>query len=279
MPFLADVYSYFYISVMSKPATIVIFALLVAAVFFITCKKEYSYEGGNGGVVTPPPPIPTAAEYTLTGSPNDCEAPSIYGEYFAGRQFTSSNTIQINVNVTVAGPWSITTDTLNGVYFSASGTFTHTGNQSVILNGNGRPDQPRNFHFSILAVGSSCTFTLPVINSGALATYVIESGSGTATPCNFMPQGDYTSHSTLGPANSVSIRVYVTNPGNFTIATNMVNGIQFYYTGAFTMTGSQDVFLAGSGTPLTAGTYTFTPEIVGPHPLGGEFCSFTIDVQ
>jgi len=53
----------------------------------------------------------------------------------------------------------------------------------------------------------------------------------------------------------------------------------FSYSGVFTSPGAQVVILKGSGTPMTAGTYTFIPQIVGPHPLGGETCAFNIEVQ
>jgi hypothetical protein len=77
----------------------------------------------------------------------------------------------------------------------------------------------------------------------------------------------------------VSIRVYVAEKGNFTIATNTVNGMTFSYTGFFSTTGSMYVILYGSGTPLTRGNFTFAPEIVGPHPLGGQTCAFFIQVN
>jgi hypothetical protein len=55
--------------------------------------------------------------------------------------------------------------------------------------------------------------------------------------------------------------------------------MMFSYTGVFSTTGSMDVILYGSGTPLTRGNFTFIPEIVGPHPLGGEACAFFIPVN
>jgi hypothetical protein len=45
----------------------------------------------------------------------------------------------ILVNVTVPGPYNFTTNTINGVIFSATGTFTNTGTQTVNLIGSGIP--------------------------------------------------------------------------------------------------------------------------------------------
>lgn len=91
--------------------------------------------------------------------------------------------------------------------------------------------------------------------------------------------GNYTSTTALTTSNKVSIRVYVTVIGNFTIATTSVNGITFSYTGSFATTGAQLVVLTGSGTPAAIGTFSFKPQIVGPHPLGGEFCNFDVEVK
>ena len=43
--------------------------------------------------------------------------------------------------------------------------------------------------------------------------------------------------------------------------------------------GDQYVTLTGTGTPVNKGAFTFIPNIVGPHPLGGEACGFVINVQ
>ncbi|HKC37216.1 MAG TPA: hypothetical protein VKB95_14170 [Chitinophagaceae bacterium] len=42
---------------------------------------------------------------------------------------------------------------------------------------------------------------------------------------------------------------------------------------------AQDVILYGEGTPVNCCTYTLTPEIVGPHPIGGEACAIFITVN
>jgi hypothetical protein len=91
--------------------------------------------------------------------------------------------------------------------------------------------------------------------------------------------GNYSSNVALSNSNTVSIHVSVIALGNFTIATSTINGMMFSYTGTFTTLGAQIVALKGSGTPESPGTYSFIPQIVGPAPLGGQYCGFNVDVQ
>jgi len=256
--------------------------LLSCLIFFITCKKEYSYEGGGSPTPPPPPsPPPTVvnASFTLTGAPNNCFDAYVNGTYVSGVLLSGSNTVNINVTVTAIGNYSLTTDTINGIWFSRSGTFTSTGNQIITLIGNGTPEFARNLIFTPLTSSSSCNFKVTIRDPAPLAVYVLESGYGNPNPCIQTISGTYTAGIPLTNSNMVSIRVYVAEKGNFTIATYTINGMTFSYTGVFSTTGSMDVILYGSGTPLNRGNFTFAPEIVGPHPIGGETCAFFIQVN
>ena len=254
--------------------------LLSCSIFFITCKKEYSYEGGGSPPPPPPPPGPVAnGSFTLVGAPDNCQSFLTHGEYISGIPLVSSHSVDILVNVTTIGNYTLTTDTLDGIWFSGSGTFTRTGNQTITLAGNGTPAFARNLLFTVLGVRSTCTFKITVANAGPLAVYVLESGFGNPSPCIYTVSGTYSANTPLSNSNTVSVHVYVVYLGNFTIATNTVNGMSFSYTGRFTTIGAQDVILSGSGTPASRGNYTLTPEIVGPHPIGGEACAFFITVN
>ncbi len=219
------------------------------------------------------------ASYSFLGAPDHCTAPVIGGSYISGNSLEATNTVVVKINVTAIGAYSIATDTLDAVYFSASGTFTHTGDQSVTLAGSGTPEFARNLTFTTLASGiPGCSFNLTITDPAPLATYVLQSGFGTPSPCIYTSQGDYFSGIPLS-GNTVSLQVFVTVTGNFTIATNTLDGITFSYSGTYSTLGDQYVTLTGTGTPVNKGAFTFIPNIVGPHPLGGEACGFVINVQ
>lgn len=224
-------------------------------------------------------PAITMASFTLTGAPNACQNPESDGNYFYGNQLTASNIVLVNVNVTTVGPYNLSTDTLDGIYFAAAGTFTQTGKQTVTLNGYGTPIAPNNLTFKPRTDSTNCTFKITVLNPGPPATYVLQSGFGNPSPCLYTITGDYYSNTALTKTNNVSILVYVTVLGNFSIATNIVNGISFSYTGTFTTLGAQNVILYGNGTPASSGIFGFTPQIIGPAPLGGASCAFNVTVQ
>lgn len=65
--------------------------------------------------------------------------------------------------------------------------------------------------------------------------------------------------------------------GSFTV--RKANGIVFGNSGIFSVLGEQKVVLYGSGTPSAAGNYKFVPAIIGPAPLGGNYCGFNVNVQ
>ena len=89
----------------------------------------------------------TAATYTIVSSgaaaSSNCGQNHFGGTYQAGTVMTAANTDTLYVNVTNISNgqnvWSITTNTVDGVYFSGSGVFTATGVQQVILKAVGTP--------------------------------------------------------------------------------------------------------------------------------------------
>jgi hypothetical protein len=103
-------------------------------------------------------PVPTA--FTLGGAPGACTPIAVNGVYTAYTALDSTNTAVVQVNVASIGAYKISTDSVNGMVFSASGIFTATGPQHLILQGRGTP---ATIGSSILTpnVGtSSCTFTI-----------------------------------------------------------------------------------------------------------------------
>ena len=105
----------------------------------------------------------TTATYSLSGSPGNCTAATINGTYTAGTPLTASNTAVINVNVTSPGIYNISTTTVNGIIFSASGTFNITGPQLVTLNGSGTPTMAGPFTYPVSGGGNTCGISVTVL--------------------------------------------------------------------------------------------------------------------
>jgi hypothetical protein len=105
------------------------------------------------------------AVYTL-GSGGNCTAEIVSGRFVADTALTNINTVAITVDVTVAGPYWITTNTVNGMSFSETGTFAATGLQTAVLTGKGTPVATDTANFTVTALnglGGSCTFSVATV--------------------------------------------------------------------------------------------------------------------
>ena len=103
--------------------------VLGVLVFFFFC-KELSFEGADT-------PAEGAMQSALTG---DCLPKTVTGTYkVAVPLVADSNTISVAVNVTTTGTYLVTTDTVNGFFFNATGRFTSPGTNTVKLRSNGTP--------------------------------------------------------------------------------------------------------------------------------------------
>lgn len=93
----------------------------------------------NGNDVTCTPAVSInvlspAGTYTMS-----CGGGVANGVYKVGTALTASNTITLPVNASSLGSYTITTNTVDGISFRGSGTFTASGNQNVTLSGTGTP--------------------------------------------------------------------------------------------------------------------------------------------
>lgn len=64
----------------------------------------------------------------------------VEGDYSIGKQTTSLNYIELKLNVTKPGPYSIETEDKNGLSFRSSGTFAAVGLQTIQIPASGAPD-------------------------------------------------------------------------------------------------------------------------------------------
>lgn len=128
------------------------------ALMLSSCTKEYSQENGGKVVIGE-----GTAEGTLSGAPSNCSNIQLLGAYAASLPTDSSDKVIIEMNFTKAGTYNISTDTLNGIYFSNSGTVSTTGTTSITLFANGTPTGTGAFIYTVKFKGSACSFTCDIL--------------------------------------------------------------------------------------------------------------------
>ena len=153
-----------------------ILAILLLFFTISSCQKELSFENGlevpggtNGGT----------AQYSLSGAPDSCTGAIVSGVYTAGAALATGNTVTVKVVVDSIGTYSISTGSTNGIAFAATGSFTATGEQSIILKGTGTPTTAGVFTYTPGANG--CIFNITV-NGGATPV-----PPGDCKSCSYIP--------------------------------------------------------------------------------------------
>ena len=96
----------------------------------------------------------------LGNSSGNCEPALISGTYSQGVAVSTGNTVQLQVTVASIGNYTITTNSVNGIAFSNSGTFTNTGVQTVTLFASGVPAFSGDQTFTAKYGNSQCDFTV-----------------------------------------------------------------------------------------------------------------------
>lgn len=96
----------------------------------------------------------------LGDSSGNCKPVVLNGTYTQGITATAANTVQAQVVVAVAGTYTISTNTVNGITFSGTGTFTNPGVQNVILTASGVPVASGGQNFVLSYGNSQCGFTV-----------------------------------------------------------------------------------------------------------------------
>ena len=216
--------------------------------------------------------IPSTGTGSATGTlgtiAGACNLAIPTGTYTQGVALTAANTVPIQVNVVTPGTYTISTNTVNGVSFSKTGTFTTTGLQNVILSGSGTPVNSGLQNYTVSFGTSNCLFLVLYTAGSGAATGTLGGTPGACTPVT--PAGVYTQGVALTAANTVTIQVTVNTLGTYSISTNTVNGVVFSKSGTFTVTGPQNLILAGSGTPTNSGVQNYTVS------FSGNMCTFPL---
>jgi hypothetical protein len=102
------------------------------------------------------------AVFTLDGAPAACTGFTIAGIYTAGSASSAGNTVKLNVNVTTAGSYNITTNTVNGISFSGTGILA-LGQQTIILTATGIPTVAGTFNTFKPNIATTCNFAVTFV--------------------------------------------------------------------------------------------------------------------
>src|SRR5664279_2005033 len=138
----------------------IIYWLALWLVVIIGCQKEFSFELGNT-------PGHGSLQSDVTG---DCLPKTVNGIYAAATPLVpATNTITIEINVIQTGTYVVTTDTVNGFFFRATGTFTSLGANTITLRSNGTPFAAGISNFVVSYDGSICDIAVTVLPAGAAA--------------------------------------------------------------------------------------------------------------
>ncbi|RYY49128.1 MAG: hypothetical protein EOO06_08065 [Chitinophagaceae bacterium] len=232
--------------------------ILMFGVFGSSCEKEYSEENGGGT---------GAAAGTLKASgTGECLPSSVRGIYIAGTALNATNYINVDVNITAIGAYTISTNVVNGYSFAASGIATSTGVQTIklVANAGGNPTAAGANTFTVKFGTSQCNIVVDVFPTGT-GNAVISAIDCTGST----PAGTYTQGVATSASNTVQVDVTATTAGIYNITTNTQNGVSFSGTGML-INGSQMVTLTATGTPTNAGAFTYT---VGS---GATSCTFSV---
>jgi len=229
----------------------------------ISCQKEKSFEKGFAAI---------SAGSLKSAATGDCLGNIVSGIYKTDTIMNATNYVDVQIDVTKPGSYLVTTDTVNGFFFKAAGSFSTTGLDTVRLQGSGTPIAAGTNIFTVTYDSSQCTFAIPIMDGGSGGTSVFSLAGAPNACTGASVQGIFTAGVATTSSNTATVQVDVTTPGTYTISTAAVNGVSFSASGTFSSTGSQSVTLSASGTPVSAGTFTI------PISVGSSSCSFQVIV-
>lgn len=192
--------------------------LLPFVLLFAACQKEISFETTiSTATGTTAVGIATGtAKYKLIGAGSTCTGAVVSGIYQAGTALVASDSVQLQINVDTIGTYTISTNTTNGFLFSATGSFTQKGAQTITLIGSGTPVGAANITFTP-PVGVGCSFVVTVTATETVAT------SG-----DYYPTTTNSTWKLVNPKDSTNYIVETVLSTNSTFSTNSYRNIATY---------------------------------------------------
>jgi hypothetical protein len=222
---------------------------LTAGIVFTSCQKELSAETGSA--------IGTLAK----DAAGDCSPIGVSGAYKKDTALNATNFVDVQLDVTNVGIYIVSTDTVNGYYFRATGVTPLPGANSIRLVGFGIPIAVGTDNFTVKFGGTTCEFNVNVTlgtggGGGTTAVFTFPNGAactGASQTPNF-----FVGVPTNAAINTMTIPVIVTQAGTYSLSTTSAGGLIFSGAGTLAM-GNQQIVLGASGTPASpAGTINYT---------------------
>jgi hypothetical protein len=130
------------------------FQVILGAFLLAGCSKEVSYQADSHASG------PVVLGGTLVGSPGACSNTEVFGIYGQQISLDSTNKIAVDLEVPKAGTYLLSTDTVNGVYFSGLVTATGAGVLRVPLKGYGKAASAGQFTFTVKSNPSACSIVV-----------------------------------------------------------------------------------------------------------------------
>ncbi len=244
--------------------------LLSVATIFSSCQKELSQEGG------------IALGNMVKDSNGNCNGFLVQGSYQKDTLLTANNYVDVALNITQAGTYLISSNTVNGYSFRGTGFTSLIGVNTFRMQATGKPIAVGTDVFTVkFSGGDSCQVNITVTagsgGGGGTGNAIFTFPNGTSCAGATQTNNFYAGIPTVAAVNTITLLVNVSTPGAYNLSTTLANGLTFTGTGNFANVGNnQPLILRASGTPTTAGntSYTFSPT----SPTASS-CGFDLIVQ
>ncbi len=244
--------------------------LLSVATIFSSCQKELSQEGG------------IALGNMVKDGNGNCNGFLVQGSYQKDTLLTANNYVDVALNITQAGTYLISSNTLNGYSFRGSGYTSLIGINTFRMQATGKPIAVGTDVFTVkFSGGDSCqvniTVTVGTGGGGGTGNAIFTFPNGTPCAGATQTQNFYAGVPTVAAVNTITLLVNVSTPGAYSLSTTLANGLIFTGSGTFTTAANnQPLILRASGTPTTAGNTTYTFSTTSPTASS---CGFDLVVQ
>jgi hypothetical protein len=234
--------------------------ILFTGIIFSACQKEYDI-------------IDSTATGTLKeDTSGDCMPVTINGIYTANVNVSTANFVDIQVNIDNIGIYDIRTDTVNGYYFTGTGSVAITGLNTIRLHAGGKPIISGIDIFKVKFSGTVCELNVSVVTGVTTSAVFTLRAATTGAACTGAVQsGAYNQGLATSSSNTVTVFADVTTAGTYTATTTNVNGVSFSGSGTLAVGTNQPITLtANGGTPTAAGTFNY------PVIAGTSTCNFDV---